>query len=148
MSESTFAEPPDGATKCRVEEMLRGYLGGLPESELWGENGLVAATMRCVEAVGKLEDMYTRMDPKGFFARKIAKILGQRMEAASPRQVLAETCSPKPFDLVFLHGHTDSYRCYSHGAHMIYAGQNSDTVRTSDDAEVASIIKENAETEP
>ena len=33
------------------EERLRVELGGHPDSELWGETGLIAATMRCVDAL-------------------------------------------------------------------------------------------------
>ena len=34
------------ATELRVSKAL----GGLPESELWGDDGLIAATMRTVDA--------------------------------------------------------------------------------------------------
>ena len=34
-----------------IEERLRGELGGHPDSELWGDAGLIAATMRCVDAL-------------------------------------------------------------------------------------------------
>ena len=36
-----------GCSQERVEEQLRIALDGHPESELWGDNGLIAATMRC-----------------------------------------------------------------------------------------------------
>jgi hypothetical protein len=45
-----------GCSQERVEEHLRIALDGHPDSELWGESGLIAATMRCVEVVRKLED--------------------------------------------------------------------------------------------
>ena len=38
---------------------IRRALMGHRLSELWGDNGLIAATMRCVEAVGKIEDIVT-----------------------------------------------------------------------------------------
>ena len=39
-----------GCSQERVEEQLRIALDGHPESELWGENGLIAATMRSANA--------------------------------------------------------------------------------------------------
>lgn len=36
-----------------AEKLMRGALHGHPGSELWGEHGLIAATMRCVEEVQK-----------------------------------------------------------------------------------------------
>jgi len=58
---------------------IRRALGGHQCSMLWSDTGLIAANMRCVEAVGKLEALYENMDPKGFFARKIAAILGHNV---------------------------------------------------------------------
>jgi len=63
---------------------IRRALMGHRRSELWGDTGLIAATMRCVEAVGKLEDLYAQMDPEGFFARKIAAILKHNARAMPP----------------------------------------------------------------
>lgn len=48
-----YAEPH--GSKERVEEQLRIALDGHHESELWGEHGLIAATMRCVDAIEKLD---------------------------------------------------------------------------------------------
>jgi hypothetical protein len=45
---------PHGS-KQRVEEQIRIALDGHPDSQLWGENGLLAATMRCVYGYEKLE---------------------------------------------------------------------------------------------
>jgi hypothetical protein len=45
---------PHGS-KERVEEQIRIALDGHPDSQLWGENGLLAATMRCVYGYEKLE---------------------------------------------------------------------------------------------
>jgi hypothetical protein len=39
-----------GCSQERVEEQLRIALDGHPESELWGANGLIAATMRAANA--------------------------------------------------------------------------------------------------
>lgn len=34
-----------------AEKMMRRALRGHPDSQLWGDHGLIAATMRCVDAV-------------------------------------------------------------------------------------------------
>jgi hypothetical protein len=39
-----------------IEDKMRVELGGHPDSELWGEAGLIAATMRCVDALGEVTD--------------------------------------------------------------------------------------------
>ena len=39
-----------------IENKMRVELGGHPDSELWGEAGLIAATMRCVDALGEVTD--------------------------------------------------------------------------------------------
>jgi hypothetical protein len=36
---------------AEIEAKMRGELGGHPDSELWGDAGLIAATMRCVDAL-------------------------------------------------------------------------------------------------
>ena len=36
---------------AEIEDKMRVELGGHPNSELWGEAGLIAATMRCVDAL-------------------------------------------------------------------------------------------------
>jgi hypothetical protein len=36
---------------AEIEDKMRGELGGHPDSELWGDAGLIAATMRCVDAL-------------------------------------------------------------------------------------------------
>jgi hypothetical protein len=38
-------------TLAGIENKMRVELGGHPDSELWGEAGLIAATMRCVNVV-------------------------------------------------------------------------------------------------
>lgn len=41
---------------AEIEDKVREELGGHPDSELWGEAGLIAATMRCVDALGEVTD--------------------------------------------------------------------------------------------
>ena len=66
----------------RVEEQLRIALDGHPESELWGENGLIAATMRCVNAIGKIEDLVTtNHESKQSFIERVCGILGRNDQA-------------------------------------------------------------------
>jgi hypothetical protein len=43
------------------EERLRVELGGHPDSELWGDAGLIAATMRCVDALDAVTDQRDRL---------------------------------------------------------------------------------------
>ena len=49
------------ATELRVSKAL----GGMPESELWGDDGLIAATMRIVDAYEAATTRTTKaMNPK------------------------------------------------------------------------------------
>ena len=43
------------------EERLRIELGGHPDSELWGDAGLIAATMRCVDALDVVTEQRDRL---------------------------------------------------------------------------------------
>ena len=43
------------------EERLRVELGGHPDSELWGDAGLIAATMRCVDAIDAVTEQRDRL---------------------------------------------------------------------------------------
>jgi len=43
------------------EERLRVELGGHPDSELWGDAGLIAATMRCVDALDAVTEQRDRL---------------------------------------------------------------------------------------
>lgn len=45
-----------GCSQERVEEQLRIALDGHPESELWGENGLIAATMRAANYASRQQE--------------------------------------------------------------------------------------------
>jgi len=40
----------------KIEDRLRMELGGHPDSELWGDTGLIAATMRCVDALDEVTE--------------------------------------------------------------------------------------------
>jgi hypothetical protein len=53
-------------------------LGGYPDSELWGDKGLIVATMRCVEAIGMIEDLVTTdHETKEAFIQRVRGILGR-----------------------------------------------------------------------
>ena len=41
----------------QLEERLRVELGGHPDSKLWGETGLIAATMRCVDTLDAVTEL-------------------------------------------------------------------------------------------
>ena len=45
----------------QLEERLRVELGGHPDSELWGDAGLIAATMRCVDALDVVTEQRDRL---------------------------------------------------------------------------------------
>ena len=45
----------------QLEGRLRVELGGHPESELWGDTGLIAATMRCVDALDSVTEQRDRL---------------------------------------------------------------------------------------
>lgn len=45
-----------GCSQERIEEKLRFALDGHPESELWGENGLIAATMRAANYASRQQE--------------------------------------------------------------------------------------------
>ena len=80
-----------GCSQERVEEQLRIALDGHPESELWGENGLIAATMRCVEAVGKIEDLVTTdHETKDAFIARVRGILGHNDKDLARRALDSE----------------------------------------------------------
>ena len=52
-------------------------LGGHPDSKLWGDAGLIAATMRCVEAIGQIENLVTTdHESKEAFIQRMLGILG------------------------------------------------------------------------
>lgn len=45
---------------AEIEDRMRVELGGHPDSKLWGDAGLIAATMRCVDALGEVTDQRDR----------------------------------------------------------------------------------------
>ena len=45
----------------QLEGRLRGELGGHPDSELWGDAGLIAATMRCLDALDTVTEQRDRL---------------------------------------------------------------------------------------
>ena len=46
---------------AEIEDKMRVELGGHPNSKLWGEAGLIAATMRCVDALGEVTEQRDRL---------------------------------------------------------------------------------------
>ena len=75
-SDDTETPPPPGVEEqgdiswCRDKifdsdieyvhaDEIRRALMGHKSSELWGDNGLIAATMRCVDALDRIEDLIT-----------------------------------------------------------------------------------------
>lgn len=44
-----------------IENKMRGELGGHPDSELWGDAGLIAATMRCVDELDAVTEQRDRL---------------------------------------------------------------------------------------
>ena len=88
-----------GCSQERVEEQLRIALDGHPESELWGENGLIAATMRCVDAIGMIEDLVTTdHESKESFIQRVRGILAQNSQAQSSAGLSDATCSESTHD--------------------------------------------------
>lgn len=60
---------------------IRRALMGHRRSELWGDNGLIAATMRCVDAIGMIEDLVTTdHETKEAFIQRVRGILGHNAE--------------------------------------------------------------------
>jgi uncharacterized coiled-coil DUF342 family protein len=77
-----------------IENKMRFELGGHPDSELWGGAGLVAATMRCVDALGEVTDQLTTATEQRDEARgqrdRLAEALEQLM-AYQPRSTVITT---------------------------------------------------------
>jgi hypothetical protein len=46
---------------AEIEDKMRVELGGHPNSELWGDAGLIAATMRCVDALDVVTEQRDRL---------------------------------------------------------------------------------------
>jgi len=64
----------------KIEDNLRVELRGHPDSELWGDAGLIAATMRCVDAVDTITEQRDRLAE----ALKYQKELNEWIENADP----------------------------------------------------------------
>ena len=60
---------------AEIEDRMRSELGGLPDSELWGEAGLIAATMRCVDALGAVTDERDEARADAFRWQSVAETL-------------------------------------------------------------------------
>jgi hypothetical protein len=89
-----------GCSQERVEEQLRIALDGHPDSELWGENGLIAATMRAARMTmdalpGKLVAFDCLENTLGFRMEEMpsAATLGQRVYLCLPN---AQHIHPEP----------------------------------------------------
>ena len=56
---------------------IRRALMGHRRSELWGDKGLIAATMRCMDAIAMIEDLVTTdHETKEAFIQRVRGILG------------------------------------------------------------------------
>jgi hypothetical protein len=66
---------PEDVEYANANEIRRALMGHRC-SELWGDKGLIAATMRCVEAIGQIEDLVTtEHETKEAFIRRVRGIL-------------------------------------------------------------------------
>jgi hypothetical protein len=78
---------------AEIEAKMRAELGGHPDSELWGDAGLIAATMRCVDALDEVTEQRDRL------AEVMAQILNTTMNHTR-RELLLEqalqSLTPKP----------------------------------------------------
>ena len=64
---------------------IRRVLMGHRRSELWGDKGLIAATMRCVDAIGMIEDLVTTdHETKEAFIQRVRGILGRNSLLTQP----------------------------------------------------------------
>jgi len=63
---------------------IRRALMGHRCSELWGDKGLIAATMRCVDAIGMIENLVTTdHETKEAFIQRVRGILGYNTHRGS-----------------------------------------------------------------
>jgi len=75
----------DGDVEYVSASEIRAALAGHECSELWGECGLLAATMRCVEAVSEIEDLVTTdHETKDAFIARVRGILRHNVKDHSP----------------------------------------------------------------
>jgi len=73
------------------EERLRVELGGHPDSELWGDAGLIAATMRCVDA---LDEVTEQRDAARRLAEKYRNLSCQDQDEADATKLPWENNQP------------------------------------------------------
>jgi len=67
----------DGDVEYVHADEIRRALGGHHCSMLWSDAGLIAATMRCVDALGKIADIVTTdHESKEAFIQRVRGILG------------------------------------------------------------------------
>lgn len=63
---------------------VRAALGGDPCSSIFGNGGLLAATMRCVEAISQIEDLVTTdQESKTDFIQRVRAILGGNVQSVA-----------------------------------------------------------------
>lgn len=88
-SEVTWAREKvfdDDIEYVHADEIRRALMGHKC-SELWSDNGLIAATMRCVDAVGQIEDLVTTdHETKEAFIQRVRGILGHNSDAMAPHK--------------------------------------------------------------
>jgi len=66
---------------------IRRALMGHQYSALWGDTGLIAATMRCVDAIGLIEDLVTTdHETKESFIQRVRGILGHNVDLSDRPQ--------------------------------------------------------------
>lgn len=82
----------------RADEIRRALMGHR-HSELFGDKGLIAATLRCVEAVGKIEDLVTTdHETKESFIQRVRGILGHNTEMSDAKQDELGSPSKNPIE--------------------------------------------------
>jgi hypothetical protein len=70
----------DGDIEYVHADEIRRALLGHRRSELWGRTGMIAATMRCVDAIGRIEDLVTTdHETKEAFIQRVRGILGHNV---------------------------------------------------------------------
>jgi hypothetical protein len=69
---------PEDVEYVHADEIRRALMGHR-RSELWGDTGLIAATVRCVEAIGQIEDLVTTdHETKEAFIQRVRGVLGAK----------------------------------------------------------------------
>ena len=133
----------------KIEDNLRVDLRGYPDSELWGDAGLIAATMRCVDAL----DIITEQRDKALQkiknqAERIAYLEGATnhatgtplSKAIEQRDRLAEALENCREDSIELLGERDWWQLENRGDYQQRYQTTRDNV-THADAALQSLIK-------